>query len=282
MQRVDLSAASANSRLAQAAVRLAPLARPPASAPCARCRGLGRRAAGAGIPGWGRGRWLGWGYGAGMTVRLGAVVWRAGDPARLAEFWGDLLRREVVSGRGGSLVPGPGAQVSLRFVSGRAPSVRPNPMHLHLTSTSAADQEAAVTMALRLGASHLDVGQRADEGHIVLADPEGNEFCVIEPDNAYLAGAASLANSPATARGRSACSGARRWVGRWCGTSARRRRSSPLRGAPRSPGVDRLLARTTPRATRFSNSSPPIRRHRSSACLASEPAGWTRGEPPSY
>ena len=48
---------------------------------------------------------------------------------------------------------------------------------------------------LRLGASHLNIGQPADEGHIVLADPEGNEFCVIEPDNAYLAGAASLANS---------------------------------------------------------------------------------------
>jgi catechol 2,3-dioxygenase-like lactoylglutathione lyase family enzyme len=39
-----------------------------------------------------------------------------------------------------------------------------------------------------LGATHLDVGQRPEDGHVVLADPEGNEFCVIEPGNAFLAG----------------------------------------------------------------------------------------------
>ncbi len=32
--------------------------------------------------------------------------------------------------------------------------------------------------ALGLGAGHLDVGQRPEEGHVVLADPDGNEFCV--------------------------------------------------------------------------------------------------------
>ena len=41
--------------------------------------------------------------------------------------------------------------------------------------------------ALALGARHIDVGQRPDEGHVVLADPEGNEFCVIEPGNNFLA-----------------------------------------------------------------------------------------------
>ena len=46
--------------------------------------------------------------------------------------------------------------------------------------------------ALRLGAAHVDVGQRREEGHIVLADPEGNEFCVIEHGNAYLAGCGYL------------------------------------------------------------------------------------------
>ncbi len=33
--------------------------------------------------------------------------------------------------------------------------------------------------ALELGARHLDVGQRPEEGHVVLADPDGNEFCVL-------------------------------------------------------------------------------------------------------
>jgi Glyoxalase-like domain len=40
---------------------------------------------------------------------------------------------------------------------------------------------------VELGAHHIDIGQRPDEGHVVLADPEGNEFCVIEPDNSFLA-----------------------------------------------------------------------------------------------
>ena len=41
--------------------------------------------------------------------------------------------------------------------------------------------------ALELGGRHLDIGQRPEEGHVVLADPEGNEFCVIEPGNNFLA-----------------------------------------------------------------------------------------------
>ena len=47
--------------------------------------------------------------------------------------------------------------------------------------------------ALELGAAHLDVGQLPEEGHVVLKDPEGNELCVIEPGNSYLAGCGLLA-----------------------------------------------------------------------------------------
>ncbi len=39
-----------------------------------------------------------------------------------------------------------------------------------------------------LGGAHIDVGQQPDEPHVVLADPEGNELCVIPPDNNFLAG----------------------------------------------------------------------------------------------
>ena len=55
--------------------------------------------------------------------------------------------------------------------------------------------------ALQLGARHLDVGQRPEDGHVVLADPEGYELCVIEPGNAYLAGCGFL--------GELACDGTR-------------------------------------------------------------------------
>ena len=60
-------------------------------------------------------------------------------------------------------------------------------MHFDLTSTSLEDQQETVARALGLGARHIDVGQRPEEEHVVLADPEGNEFCVIEPGNSFLA-----------------------------------------------------------------------------------------------
>jgi hypothetical protein len=55
-----------------------------------------------------------------------------------------------------------------------------------------ADQQQTVTKALDLGARHIDIGQLPEERHVVLADPEGNEFCVIEPDNDFLAGCGFL------------------------------------------------------------------------------------------
>ena len=60
-------------------------------------------------------------------------------------------------------------------------------MHFDLTSTSLEDQQDTVARVLALGGRHLDVGQGADAEHVVLADPEGNEFCVIEPGNNFLA-----------------------------------------------------------------------------------------------
>ncbi len=61
-----------------------------------------------------------------------------------------------------------------------------NQMHFDLTSTSLEDQWHTVDRALALGARHIDVGQRPEEGHVVLGDPEGNEFCAIEPGNKFL------------------------------------------------------------------------------------------------
>ncbi len=62
-----------------------------------------------------------------------------------------------------------------------------NQIHLDLTSSSLEDQQRTVVRALEFGARHLDIGQLPEEGHVVLADPEGNEFCVIEPGNKFLA-----------------------------------------------------------------------------------------------
>ncbi|MEU2610970.1 VOC family protein [Micromonospora sp. NPDC007271] len=137
-----------------------------------------------------------------MIPRPLTVTFDAHDAARLAQFWAGMLGRKVVEDAAGALLPGEDGQLSLRFAPSRTEEMGPNRrMHLHLTSASHDDQQHTVATALGLGASHLDVGQRPEEGHVVLADPEGNEFCVIEPGNNFLAGCGLL--------GELACDGTR-------------------------------------------------------------------------
>jgi hypothetical protein len=75
----------------------------------------------------------------------------------------------------------------IRFLQTREPKHGRNHMHFDLTSSSLEEQQRTVAKSLELGARHLDIGQGPEEGHVVLADPEGNEFCVIEPGNSFLA-----------------------------------------------------------------------------------------------
>jgi hypothetical protein len=92
-----------------------------------------------------------------------------------------------------ALLPSDATGFRLRFLPARERKSGMSDRHLHLTSTSLDDQQQTVARLLRLGAQHIDVGQRPEEGHVVLADPEGNEFCVIEPGNNWLAGCGFLA-----------------------------------------------------------------------------------------
>jgi catechol 2,3-dioxygenase-like lactoylglutathione lyase family enzyme len=136
-----------------------------------------------------------------MPSRRLALTFDAHDPARLAGFWAGVLGRVVIDDPRGPLLTGSDTQVGLRFAPSGAEKVGPNRVHLHLTSTSPAEQQGTVAGALELGAGHLDVGQLPEEGHVVLADPEGNEFCVIEPGSSFLAGCGFL--------GELACEGTR-------------------------------------------------------------------------
>jgi predicted enzyme related to lactoylglutathione lyase len=124
---------------------------------------------------------------AGATPELFALCIAANDPDRLARFWQGLLGWPRAESGGPALVPADDTGFLLRFLHTDEPKTRRNQMHLDLTSESLAVQEATVARALRLGGRHFDVGQRGDEGHVVLADPEDNEFCVIEPGNRFLA-----------------------------------------------------------------------------------------------
>jgi Glyoxalase-like domain len=127
-----------------------------------------------------------------VALRLEAVTFDVADAAAVAAFWAGLLDRDVLTEPDGVLVPGDELQVGLRFVTSPTEQVGPRRLHVHLTSRSLEHQQRTVEAALRLGARHIDVGQRADEHHVVLADPDGNELCVIEPGNNYLAGTGYL------------------------------------------------------------------------------------------
>src|SRR4051812_26595245 len=129
-----------------------------------------------------------------MTCHVDALCFAAHDPLRLAHFWAGVLGREVTDDafEGSSLLPREDTEFRIRFRPTQEQKSGPNQMHFDLTSTSSADQAATVARALELGARHIDVGQRPEEGHVVLADPEGNEFCVIEAGNRFLAGCGLL------------------------------------------------------------------------------------------
>jgi predicted enzyme related to lactoylglutathione lyase len=124
-----------------------------------------------------------------MTSHLFALAIDANDPIRLASFWADILGWETTEDPDGviALLPNDDTKFRLDFAETQALKAGLNQIHFHLTSASLEDQQQTVTRLLGLGARHLDVGQLPGEGHVVLADPEGNEFCVIEPGNSYLA-----------------------------------------------------------------------------------------------
>ncbi|MGW5773660.1 VOC family protein [Streptomyces longwoodensis] len=129
-----------------------------------------------------------------MSSRLFAISFDAQEPERLARFWAGLLDLEAADEPydGVLLRSGNDAGYRLGFRSSPARKTDQNRLHFDLTSSSADDQRETVARALDLGARHCDVGQGPDASHVVLADPEGNEFCVIEPGNGFLAGCGRL------------------------------------------------------------------------------------------
>ena len=116
-------------------------------------------------------------------------VFDALDPLRLARFWATALGWELGDQTDGAvgLVPTDGTRFGITFTPVATTKRGQNRNHLDLTTTSIADQRDTVAELLELGGRHVDIGQRPEETHVVLADPEGNEFCVLEPGNNFLA-----------------------------------------------------------------------------------------------
>ncbi|MCH0560123.1 hypothetical protein I3F55_26035 [Streptomyces sp. MUM 16J] len=118
-----------------------------------------------------------------MTFDLFAVCFGASQPLRLAQFWSGVLGWELADDPhdGVALLPSDDTGFRIRFVPSQEQKVGQNRMHFDLTSASLENQQQTVARALALGGQHVDVGQGPEDRHVVLADPDGNEFCVLTP-----------------------------------------------------------------------------------------------------
>jgi len=116
-----------------------------------------------------------------MTSRPDTLCFDANDPLRLARFWAHALRWEIHEEADDEvgLVPTDDTKFGLRFLPVPEKKSARNRIHLDLTTTSIDDQKETVRRLLDAGARHIDIGQGPDEPHVVLADPEGNELCII-------------------------------------------------------------------------------------------------------
>jgi predicted enzyme related to lactoylglutathione lyase len=117
-----------------------------------------------------------------MGVSLHHVVVDAHDLTGLAQFWAQVLDWKILSEREREVVIGPDvtAPVGICFMPVPDQKTVKNRLHLDLTPSSG-DQGAEVERILALGARRVDIGQTGAESWTVLADPEGNEFCVVRP-----------------------------------------------------------------------------------------------------
>jgi hypothetical protein len=118
-----------------------------------------------------------------MDLRIQALCVDSTDPATIATFWQSALgwRRThdkpdevVLEPPAGS--PHDGVAPDLLFLRVPERKIGKNRLHLDLRP---ADQAAEVTRLEGLGARRVDVGQGDEVSWVVLADPEGNEFCVL-------------------------------------------------------------------------------------------------------
>jgi hypothetical protein len=118
-----------------------------------------------------------------MDIRIQCLCIDTTDPGRLATFWQAALgwRRTFADENQVALeppegTPADGVAPDLLFLRVPEPKAGKNRLHLDLRP---GDQAAEVARLEGLGARRVDVGQGAKVGWVVLADPDGNEFCVL-------------------------------------------------------------------------------------------------------
>jgi hypothetical protein len=120
-----------------------------------------------------------------MACRISELVLDCRDPEVLARFWCEVLDFVVLDREGdGSLEIGPrmgfgGPQPTIVFSRSDEPKQGKLQLHIDVNATDR-DQAAELERLLELGARPAQVGQTGEEGWHVLADPEGNEFCLLK------------------------------------------------------------------------------------------------------
>jgi catechol 2,3-dioxygenase-like lactoylglutathione lyase family enzyme len=117
-----------------------------------------------------------------MACRISELILDCADPERLAAFWSEVLGYvELDREDDGSIEIGPpGDSPQPTLVLSMSTDPRPGklPLHIDVRATDR-DQDAELERLLAIGAVPADVGQTGRESWHVLADPEGNEFCLL-------------------------------------------------------------------------------------------------------
>jgi catechol 2,3-dioxygenase-like lactoylglutathione lyase family enzyme len=104
------------------------------------------------------------------------IVFNCADPAALAQFWSAVTGSAIVltTERWATLEPFDGVRIAFQKV----PEAKSGPNRLHI-DLEADDEEATAHEIEALGATRLRVSGKPEDPYVVLADPEGNEFCVV-------------------------------------------------------------------------------------------------------
>lgn len=139
-----------------------------------------------------------------LSIRIQSVTVDSQEPAKIARFWAEVLGWRITYDEPDEVVLEPpagnredGVSPDLLFV--RVPEAKSvkNRLHLDLRPD---DQKAEVARVEALGARRVNVGQSDDVSWVVLADPDGNEFCILRvltPEELASAGAGNLGTTSA-------------------------------------------------------------------------------------
>lgn len=134
-----------------------------------------------------------------MALRWYSTVVDTPDPAALAAWWAEAIGWQVIYSAADEVILIPGyvkdeAEVAamewervppgLVFVRVDDHKNSKNRLHLDLAPHTSDDRDAEIARLEELGATRVDVGQGERASWTVLADPEGNEFCVLSARDA--------------------------------------------------------------------------------------------------